>query len=79
MSYLEERVIGPTLGADSIRSGVLASLAGLVLVVLFMLVYYKLSGINAIVAMVCNLVDPARPDGLLRRGDDAARASPASS
>jgi preprotein translocase subunit SecD len=56
MSYLEERVIGPTLGADSIRSGVLASLAGLALVVVFMLVYYKLSGINAIVAMVANLV-----------------------
>jgi preprotein translocase subunit SecD len=56
MSYLEERLIGPTLGADSIRSGVLASLAGLALVVLFMLAYYKLSGINAIVAMVCNLI-----------------------
>ena len=56
MSYLEERTIGPTLGADSIRSGVAASLAGLALVVVFMLVYYKLSGINAIVAMVCNLV-----------------------
>jgi preprotein translocase subunit SecD len=56
MSYLEERTIGPTLGADSIRSGVAASLAGLVLVVLFMLAYYKLSGINAILAMMCNLV-----------------------
>ena len=56
MSYLEERVIGPTLGQDSIKAGVTASLAGLALVVVFMLVYYKLSGINAIVAMVCNLV-----------------------
>jgi preprotein translocase subunit SecD len=56
MSYLEERVIGPTLGADSIRSGITASLAGLALVILFMLFYYRLSGINAIVAMVCNLV-----------------------
>ena len=56
MSYLEERVVGPTLGADSVRAGVLASLAGLVLVVLFMLAYYKLSGINAVVAMVCNLI-----------------------
>jgi preprotein translocase subunit SecD len=56
MSYLEERVIGPTLGADSIRAGVIASLAGLALVILFMIVYYKLSGINAIVAMVCNLI-----------------------
>ena len=56
MSYLEERVIGPTLGADSIRSGVTASLAGLAFVVVFMLIYYKLSGINAIVAMVMNLI-----------------------
>jgi preprotein translocase subunit SecD len=56
MSYLEERVIGPTLGRDSIRAGVTASLMGLALVVFFMLVYYKLSGINAVVAMVVNLV-----------------------
>ena len=56
MSYLEERVVGPSLGADSIRSGVTASLAGLSLVILFMLFYYKLSGINAVVAMVFNLI-----------------------
>jgi preprotein translocase subunit SecD len=56
MSYLEERVIGPTLGQDSIRSGVMASLAGLSLVILFMLAYYKLSGVNAIIAMIANLV-----------------------
>jgi preprotein translocase subunit SecD len=56
MSYLEERVVGPTLGRDSIRAGVTASLAGLALVVAFMIAYYKLSGINAIVAMVANLV-----------------------
>jgi preprotein translocase subunit SecD len=56
MSYQEERTIGPSLGRQSIRSGVAASLAGLLLVIGFMLVYYKLSGVNAIVAMVCNLV-----------------------
>jgi preprotein translocase subunit SecD len=56
MSYLEERTIGPSLGADSIRSGVTASLAGLTLVIVFMLFYYKLSGINAVVAMVFNLI-----------------------
>jgi preprotein translocase subunit SecD len=56
MSYLEERVIGPSLGQDSIRAGVTASLVGLTLVVVFMLVYYKLSGVNAIVAMVINLI-----------------------
>jgi len=56
LTYLEERTIGPTLGADSIRSGVIASLVGLLLVMSFMLVYYKLSGVNAVVALVLNLV-----------------------
>jgi preprotein translocase subunit SecD len=56
LTYLEERVIGPSLGADSIRSGVLASLVGLFLVVAFMLVYYKLSGVNAVIALLFNLV-----------------------
>jgi preprotein translocase subunit SecD len=56
LTYLEERTIGPTLGADSIRAGVLASLVGLLLVISFMLVYYKLSGVNAVVALVLNLV-----------------------
>ncbi len=56
LTYLEERVIGPSLGADSIRSGVLASIIGLVLVVVFMLVYYKASGVNAVIALIFNLV-----------------------
>lgn len=56
LTYLQEHVVGPSLGADSIRSGVTASLVGLLLVVGFMLVYYKLSGINAVVALIFNLV-----------------------
>jgi preprotein translocase subunit SecD len=56
LSYLEERTVGPTLGADSIRAGVLASVVGLGLVVAFMLFYYRGSGINAIVALVFNLI-----------------------
>jgi preprotein translocase subunit SecD len=56
LTYLEERTIGPSLGADSIRSGVLASLVGLLLIVSFMLVYYKLSGVNAVIALTFNLV-----------------------
>ena len=56
LTYLEERVIGPTLGQDSIRSGVLASVIGLVTIMVFMLVYYKLAGINAVFALICNLV-----------------------
>ena len=56
LTYLQEQTIGPTLGADSIRSGVVASVAGLLLISIFMLIYYKLSGVNAIVALVFNLV-----------------------
>ncbi len=56
LTYLEERTIGPSLGADSIRSGVIASLVGLLLIVAFMLIYYKLSGVNAVIALVFNLI-----------------------
>jgi preprotein translocase subunit SecD len=56
ISYQEERTIGPSLGADSIRSGVAASLGGLALVVVFMLVYYRGSGVNAVVALVLNML-----------------------
>jgi preprotein translocase subunit SecD len=48
--------VGPTLGQDSIRAGILASVVGLVLVTLFMLFYYKLAGINAWVSVTLNLV-----------------------
>jgi preprotein translocase subunit SecD len=56
LTYLQEQTIGPSLGADSIRSGVIASIVGLLLVISFMLVYYHLSGVNAVVALVFNLV-----------------------
>ena len=56
LTYLEERTIGPTLGADSVRAGVIASVSGLLVVAIFMLVYYRLSGINAIVAVGMNLL-----------------------
>jgi preprotein translocase subunit SecD len=56
IEYQEERTVGPSLGADSIRSGVLASLVGLGLVVLFMLIYYKGSGVNAVIALLLNMI-----------------------
>jgi preprotein translocase subunit SecD len=56
LTSLEERVVGPTLGADSIRAGVTASIVGLILIMAFMLIYYKLSGVNAIVALLFNLI-----------------------
>ena len=56
VKWLEERTIGPSLGADSIRKGVTAALVGLLLVILFMLVYYKAAGINSVLALVFNIV-----------------------
>src|SRR5260370_3026494 len=55
IKYLEERTVGPSLGADSIRHGVQASVLSLVAVMLFMLVYYRLSGGNAVVPLFINL------------------------
>ncbi|MFM2125086.1 MAG: protein translocase subunit SecD [Acidobacteriota bacterium] len=56
LSYLEERSVGPSLGADSIRSGMVAGLAGLIAVVVVMLIYYKGAGVNAVVALILNAV-----------------------
>ena len=54
--YLEERTVGPSLGADSIRSGVRAAVIGMVAVLIFMLVYYRGAGVNADVALIMNLI-----------------------
>jgi preprotein translocase subunit SecD len=54
--YLGEHTIGASLGADSIRSGVVASAVGLLLVAGCMLAYYRLSGLNAVVALIVNLI-----------------------
>lgn len=54
--YQEERTVGPSLGADSIRAGVTASVVGLGLVVFFMLFYYRGAGVNAVVALLLNMV-----------------------
>ncbi|HEU4712989.1 MAG TPA: protein translocase subunit SecD [Pyrinomonadaceae bacterium] len=56
IEYLEERTVGPSLGADSIRAGVNASLVGLALVVIFMLIYYRGSGVNAVIALILNMI-----------------------
>jgi protein-export membrane protein SecD len=56
IKYLEERTVGPSLGADSIRHGVQASILSLLVVMIFMLVYYRMSGGNAVLALVLNLV-----------------------
>jgi preprotein translocase subunit SecD len=56
IKYLEERTVGPSLGADSIRSGVRAAVIGMLAVLIFMLVYYRGAGINADVALILNLI-----------------------
>ena len=56
IAYLEERTVGPSLGADSIRAGVRAAVIGMVAVLIFMLVYYRGAGINADVALILNLI-----------------------
>lgn len=54
--YLEERTVGPSLGADSIRSGVRAAVIGMLAVLIFMLIYYRGAGVNADVALIMNLI-----------------------
>ena len=56
VSILEERTVGPTLGADSVRQGMLAIAASSVLVFLFMVLYYRLSGLIADIALVLNVL-----------------------
>ncbi len=56
LEYLETRSVGPSLGAASIRQGVISAIAGMAAVMIFMLVYYKGSGINADLALVLNLI-----------------------
>jgi preprotein translocase subunit SecD len=54
--YLQEDTVGPSLGADSIRDGFAAGIAGVLAVIIAMLVYYKKSGINATLALILNAV-----------------------
>jgi preprotein translocase subunit SecD len=56
IKYLDERTVGPSLGADSIRHGVQASVLSLLVVMIFMLFYYRLSGANAVLALILNLI-----------------------
>jgi preprotein translocase subunit SecD len=56
VKILEQRTVGPSLGQDSIRKGILSTLISAALVVLFMIVYYKFSGVIADIALVLNIV-----------------------
>ncbi|MBI2466841.1 MAG: protein translocase subunit SecD [Candidatus Rokubacteria bacterium] len=56
VQILEERTVGPSLGADSVQKGVVSTIAGALAVVLFMVIYYRLSGLVADVAVLLNLL-----------------------
>jgi len=56
VNIIEERTVGPSLGLDSIKAGVIAALSGFIGVLVFMLIYYRLSGVNAVVALALNLL-----------------------
>ncbi len=56
VTYLEERTVGPSLGNDSIREGFTAGVAGVLAVIIAMLVYYRRSGLNAVLALILNAV-----------------------
>ncbi|MBU0600685.1 MAG: protein translocase subunit SecD [bacterium] len=56
IKIIEKRVVGPTLGEDSIKKGISAVLIGLVIIIIFMLAYYKLSGLVASLTLLVNLV-----------------------
>jgi len=56
VNILEERTVGPSLGSDSIRQGIMATLIGSILVILFMLIYYRFSGAIADLALVINII-----------------------
>jgi preprotein translocase subunit SecD len=56
VNILEERTVGPSLGSDSIRQGIMATLIGSILVILFMMIYYRISGTIADLALIINIV-----------------------
>jgi len=56
MKVVDKHVVGPTLGADSIKQGVQAAIVGLALVIGFMVLYYGAAGVNAVFALLLNLL-----------------------
>ena len=56
IKYLEERTIGPSLGKDSIRKGLTSITIAIILILAFMVFYYKLAGVNAVSALVLNIL-----------------------
>ncbi len=55
VNIIEERTVGPTLGSDSIKAGIMAALIGMAIVIVFMMIYYGLSGVFANIALAVNI------------------------
>jgi preprotein translocase subunit SecD len=56
LDFLEQRVVGPSLGADSIHKGAVASLIGSLAVFLFVIFYYRVSGVIAVISLLLNVL-----------------------
>ena len=56
LDFLEQRIVGPSLGADSIKKGAFASLVGTIAVFIFVAVYYQLSGLIAVLSLILNVL-----------------------
>jgi len=56
IKFLEDRTIGPSLGADSIRKGLRSVIIALILIMIFMAFYYRMSGLNAVIALILNIL-----------------------
>ena len=56
LDFLEQRVVGPSLGADSIHKGAMASLIGSLVVFLFVMFYYRVSGVIAVISLILNVL-----------------------
>lgn len=56
LRFLQQTVVGPSLGADSIRKGMTACLVAGIAIIIFVLIYYKLSGVNAVIALALNML-----------------------
>ncbi len=56
VKIIEERTVGPTLGVDSIRMGLISMIVGGILVILFMIIYYKAAGLIADIALIANIL-----------------------
>ena len=56
LESIEERTVGPSLGQDSIEKGQYSAIVGLLFVIVFMIIYYRMSGVIADIALILNII-----------------------